>query len=79
MRLQFLLTAFFGFAVIAGSAQAAMKSETINYKQGETTLEGWLVYDDATDAKRPGVIVFPAWWGPSAQDKDVAERLANRD
>lgn len=76
MRLQFLLAALFGLAATAGSAQAAIKFETINYKQGETTLEGWLVYDDATSAKRPGVIVFPAWWGPSAQDKDVAERLA---
>ena len=76
MRLQFLLATLFGLATTTVSAQVTIKSETINYKQGETTLEGWLVYDDATDAKRPGVIVFPAWWGASAQDKDVAERLA---
>ena len=68
MRLQFLLATLFGLAATAGSAQAAIKSETINYKQGETTLEGSLVYDDATGAK-----LFPAWWGPSAQDKDVAD------
>ena len=76
MRLQFLLAALFGLAATAGSAQAAIKFETINYKQGETTLEGWLVYDDATSAKRPGVIVFPAWWGPLAQDKDVADSVS---
>jgi len=48
MRLQFLLATLFGFTATAGSAQAAIKSETINYKQGETTLEGSLVYDHAT-------------------------------
>jgi len=63
-------------ALAAGSAQAGTKLETINYKEGETALEGWLVYDDAVQGKRPGVVIYPAWWGPSAQDKDVAERLA---
>ena len=65
-----------GIALAAGSAQAGTKLETINYMQGETALEGWLVYDDAVQGKRPGVVIYPAWWGPSAQDKDVAERLA---
>jgi hypothetical protein len=39
MRLQFLFAALFSLATTAGSAQAAIKSETINYKQGETTLK----------------------------------------
>lgn len=39
-------------------------------------LEGWLVYDDATPDKRPGVVVYPAFWGPSSHEKDVAEQLA---
>jgi dienelactone hydrolase len=76
MRMKFFVAALFGLAVTAGTAQAAVKFETINYKAGDTALEGWLVYDDAVTGKRPGVIVYPAWWGPSAQDKDVAERLA---
>jgi dienelactone hydrolase len=76
MRTKLLFAALCVMACAAGSAQAAVKFETIDYKQGDTALEGWLVYDDATTARRPGVIVFPAWWGPSAQDKDVAERLA---
>ncbi len=76
MRAKFFVAALFGLAVTTGSAQAAVKFETIDYKAGDTALEGWLVYDDAVTGKRPGVIVYPAWWGPSAQDKDVAERLA---
>ena len=71
-----MLAALCGLAFTAGSAQAAVKFETINYQQGDTALEGWIVYDDAVTGKRPGVVVYPAWWGPSAMDKDVAERLA---
>jgi len=59
-----------------GQAQAAVKLQTIDYKQGNVTLEGWLVYDDATTAKRPGVLVFPAWYGPTDEEKADAERLA---
>jgi dienelactone hydrolase len=76
MRLGIFLAALVGAALMAGSAQAAVKFEIIDYKQGDTALEGWLVYDTAKTGKRPGVLVYPAWWGPSAQDKDVAERLA---
>ena len=76
MRMLLWVAALCGLAIGAGSAQAAVKFDTINYKQGDTGLEGWLVYDDAGSGKRPGVLLFPAWWGTSAQDKDVAERLA---
>jgi dienelactone hydrolase len=76
MRTKLLLAALCGIVFAASSAQAAIKSQVVEYKAGDTTLEGWLVYDDAVSGERPGVVVFPAWWGPSAQDKDVAERLA---
>ena len=31
----------------ATTAVAAIKTETVEYKEGDTTLEGYLVYDDA--------------------------------
>lgn len=62
--------------VQAGKANAAVKVDTVNYKQGDTALEGWLVYDDAKQGKRPGVVIFPAWMGPTAEEKESAERLA---
>jgi dienelactone hydrolase len=76
MRTKMFFAALIGTMFAAGSAHAGVKFETINYKQGDTALEGWLVYDDAMTGKRPGIVIYPAWWGPSAQDKDVAERLA---
>jgi dienelactone hydrolase len=75
------------FALASGAAlvgftathsQAAIKVQTVDYKQGDTALEGWLVYDDATQAKRPGVVVFPAWMGPTADEKTRAEMLAKQ-
>jgi dienelactone hydrolase len=42
----------------AGAAQAAVKSKWIDYKQGDTALSGYLVYDDAMQGRRPGVLMI---------------------
>jgi dienelactone hydrolase len=76
MRIHFLFAALCGLTCLAGSAQAAVKVQTVDYKQGDTTLEGWLVYDDAVQGKRPGIVVYPQWTGPSAHEKNTAEKLA---
>lgn len=76
MRLRHIVGALLGASLWIGQAHASIKVQTIAYKQGDTALEGWLVYDDAKQGERPGVVVYPAWWGPSAFEKDEAERLA---
>lgn len=63
-------------ALYPTGACAAVKVQTVDYAQGGTTLEGWLVYDDAKHAKRPGVVIFPAWNGPTDEEKARAEMLA---
>lgn len=62
--------------LMSGTAAAAVKVDTVNYKQGDATLEGWLVYDDAKQGKRPGVVIFPSWNGPGNDEKASAEKLA---
>ena len=42
----------------AGAAQAAIKTQWIDYKQGNTPLSGYLVYDDAVQGRRPGVLMI---------------------
>jgi dienelactone hydrolase len=42
----------------AGAARAAMKTQWIDYKQGGTPLSGYLVYDDAMQGRRPGVLMI---------------------
>jgi dienelactone hydrolase len=58
------------------SSRAAVEIQTIDYKQGAAALQGWLVYDGAVHGKRPGIIIYPAYWGPSDHERDVAQRLA---
>jgi dienelactone hydrolase len=40
-----------------------MKTQTIDYRQGNTVLEGHLAWDDSVKSKRPGVLLFPDWTG----------------
>jgi len=60
----------------AAPAFAAVKTEPVEYKDGDTVLEGYLAYDDVSTAKRPGIIVVHAWWGLGNQSKRTVERLA---
>ncbi len=66
------------FLALAGaiSVQAKIVTQTIEYKQGETTLEGFLAYDDATTTARPGVLVVHQWLGLTDYEKHRAEQLA---
>lgn len=37
---------------------AELRTQTVDYKHGDTALEGYLAYDDATSNKRPGVLLL---------------------
>ena len=71
-------TFFLSAALLLGvlSAHAAIQSKTIEYKQGEATLEGVLVWDDAVAGPRPGVLIVHQWLGLTAYEKMRAEMLA---
>lgn len=53
-----------------------MKTETIEYKDGDVTLRGYLAFDDTKSGKRPGVLVMPEAFGLGEHAKKRAERLA---
>jgi dienelactone hydrolase len=61
---------------LAATAQAALHTETVEYKHGDTTLKGYLAYDDAVKGKRAGVLVVHEWWGLNDYAKHRAEMLA---
>jgi dienelactone hydrolase len=63
-------------AAMATSALGAIHTESIEYKDGDTTLEGYLAYDDTITAKRPGVLIVHEWWGLGEQQKRRARMLA---
>jgi dienelactone hydrolase len=66
------------FALLASAfaARAAVKTDTVEYTDGETTFEGYLSYDDATAEPRPGVLVVHDWMGNGPFSKQKAEDLA---
>ncbi|MCC6152479.1 MAG: dienelactone hydrolase family protein [Candidatus Hydrogenedentes bacterium] len=66
----------FPLILIAFSANAAIKTEMIQYKDGETVLEGMIAYDDASTARRPGIVVVHEWWGLNDHSKNSAKKLA---
>ncbi|MFN8180048.1 MAG: dienelactone hydrolase family protein [bacterium] len=60
----------------ATAALAAVKTKEIEYKQGDTTLQGYLAWNDSAKGKVPGVLVVHEWWGHNAHARRQAERLA---
>ena len=53
-----------------------MKTESIEYRDGDVTLKGYLAYDDQTSQKMPGILVMPEAFGLGINAKNRAERLA---
>ena len=76
MKSFFIILVTIPFLIISAGAQAALHTETVEYKHGGTVLEGYLAYDDAFKGKRPGVMVVHEWWGLNDYIKGRAEQLA---
>lgn len=58
------------------NAQAAIKSEKIEYIIDDQSFSGYLSYDDAIAGKRPGVLVVHEWWGHNDYARKRADMLA---
>ena len=57
---------------------AAVKEQAVTYKDGDTTLKGFIVYDDAKKGRRPGIVVVHEWWGVTKHVRGEARRLAQQ-
>ena len=68
-------TAFLALA-LASPAFALIKTETVEYKDGDTVLEGLVAYDDAREGPRPGVLVIHDWTGLQEYARKRAIMLA---
>ncbi len=58
------------------TVHAAIQTKTVEYKQGDTTLEGFVACDNAIQGARPGVLVVHQWMGLTDYEKKRAEMLA---
>ncbi len=68
----FLMVLFVG----VGSAEAVLKTKSVEYHHGDVLLEGYLAYDDSFSGPRPGVLVVHEWRGLNDYTKHRAEQLA---
>jgi dienelactone hydrolase len=57
-------------------AEGRLRTADIDYKQGETVLQGYLSFDDVGTGERPGVLVFHDWTGVGPYVKGRADMLA---
>jgi len=60
---------------LVGAARAEVKMKTIDYRQGDTPLKGFLAWDDTAKDKRPGVLVVHEFWGLNQHARNQAVRL----
>lgn len=75
-----LIVGFLGAAVSllmsVSPAWAAVRTEAVNYKQGDTKLVGYLAYDDTLKGARPAILVVHEWWGLNDYVKQRTKQLA---
>lgn len=63
-------------ALAAGQAQAAIRTEPVEYRHDGVVLEGYLAYDDAVQVPQPGILVVHEWMGLGEYTKRRARQLA---
>ena len=76
MAIALLSLAAIGF-VWVGSVQAQpIKTQVVEYTQGDAILEGYLAYNPSLEGERPGVLVVHDWLGLKDFERQKAEQLA---
>ena len=60
----------------ATPAAAEFRTRTVDYKHGDTALEGYLAYDDSASNKRPGLLLLHRYDGMSDFTRRHTELLA---
>ncbi len=77
MKAKLALTALVALgAIFLSPAHAKVTGQTVEYKSGDTTLEGYVAYDVSNTARRPAVLIVHDWMGVSEHTKQVAQDIA---
>ena len=71
------LACVFAFILQAGGANAAIRTQYVDYKDGDTQLSGYLAYDDARTGRRPGVLLVHYRGGLQGGTLEEAQMIAS--
>ena len=66
-------------AVFAMPAFATMQAKPVQWKVGDDSFSGVLVFDDANAIKRPGLVMVPDWMGVTDSAIAKARHIAGND
>jgi dienelactone hydrolase len=77
MKSALIFLAIASSLIYATTGFAAMKTENIEYKDGTTTLEGYVAYDTAIKTPHPAVLIVHQWKGLGEYEKSRARQLAD--
>lgn len=53
-----------------------IRTDSIEYKAGDTSLKGFLAWDDSLRGRRPAVLIVHEWWGVSDHIREKSRALA---
>ena len=70
------LITFFALLAFAVTMHAKLVTKTVPYEHDGVKLEGYLAYESSGKGLRPGIVVFPEWWGLNAYTRNRVEELA---
>ncbi|RZA14864.1 MAG: dienelactone hydrolase family protein [Lysobacteraceae bacterium] len=68
-----------GLLLAASPVFAAMQAKPLEWKVDGQAFSGYLVYDDASAAKRPGLVMVPNWMGVTEDAITRAKAIAGDD
>lgn len=65
-----------GFTFVQTAQAAEVEARALDYKQGDTALQGWLATPKGVSGKVPAVLVIHDWSGVTRYSRERAEQLA---
>ncbi|MFP3873431.1 MAG: dienelactone hydrolase family protein [Thiohalophilus sp.] len=71
-----MISLVMGLLLVSSYASAAIKTETLTYRDNNTEMKGYIAYDDSMEGERPGVLVVHEWWGHNEYPRERARMLA---
>ena len=70
------LVALLALVTVPTASSAAIQTRTVDYKDGDVVLQGFLAYDDAKvkpgSAPVPGVLIVHQWMGLTDNERNRA-------